>query len=99
MITVKFKHSLSLLKDENTLVNGIVQSIQQQLEGVNMLTLKYSAQLVNDVCNAVEMNVGNSRKLDKKTIVLKVFSVLFGDGIDLSRRWFGKLRRILKILL
>ena len=38
MITVKFKHSLSLLKDENTLVNGIVQSIQQQLEGVNMLT-------------------------------------------------------------
>lgn len=85
MITVKFKNSLSLLKDENALVNGIVVSINSQLEGINMSTLKYSSQFVQDICYAVECHTKGNRKIDKKTVALKVFSVLFGDDVDLSR--------------
>jgi hypothetical protein len=87
MVQVKFKNSLCLLKDEYALVNAVADSVKEQLKGVDMETLKYSAQLVKDVCTCIENSVHQKfgkKRVDKKNIVLKVFSVLYPDKIDLN---------------
>jgi hypothetical protein len=88
MVKVKLKNTLCLLKDEHALVNAVVASIKEQLEGVDLQTLKYNAQLVKDICVCIENSVYPKRgkkKVDKKNVVLKVYTLLYGLDIDLNQ--------------
>lgn len=88
MVKVKLKNTLCLLKDEHALVNAVVASIKEQLEGVDLQTLKYNAQLVKDICTCIENSVFPKRgkkKVDKKNVVLKVYTLLYGLDIDLNQ--------------
>jgi hypothetical protein len=87
MVQVKFKNSLSLMKDEYSLVNAVAESVKEQLNGVDLSTIKYNAQLVNDICTCIENSCfpkKGKKKVDKKIVVLKVFTVLFGEDVDLN---------------
>jgi hypothetical protein len=88
MVKVKLKNTLCLLKDEHALVNAVVTSIKEQLEGVDLQTLKYNAQLVKDICTCIENSVYPKRgkkQVDKKNVVLKVYTLLYGIDIDLDQ--------------
>ena len=80
---LKLKHGLSILKSENEVVNLILSEMKEQLQGVDLEILKKDPQLVYDICTCVE-NIVTKKRLNKKAIVLKVFTELFPD-IDIDR--------------
>jgi len=83
MTKIKFKHSLKTLTSENDIVNSILEQIRECFDGVKLEVLKYNNQLIEDIMTAIENFVTN-KKINKKNIVLKVFSELF-EIIDLDR--------------
>jgi hypothetical protein len=84
---VTFKHSLKLSVNEDNLVNSIVEDVKEQIPEAKLKLHKYNVQMILDICNSVEDIVKHKsdpkKKLDKKAIVLKVFSDLY-DDVDLD---------------
>jgi hypothetical protein len=80
---LKLNFGLSVLKSENAMVNLILKEMREQLAGCDMEVLRNNPQLVYDVCNCVE-NAVTKKKLNKKNIVLKVFTELFPE-CDIER--------------
>jgi hypothetical protein len=84
---VTFKHSLKLSVNEDNLVKNIVEDVKEQIPEAKLKLHKYNIQMILDICNCVENLVKSKsdpkKKVDKKAIVLKVFSDLY-DEVDLD---------------
>lgn len=76
---IEFKNTLNTLVKENALVKRIIQLLHDQFDDEKLLQLKDDFQFLIDICNFVENSVSskNKGKLNKKEIVLAVYSHLF----------------------
>lgn len=70
---IKTRNSLNLACVKSDLCNAIMARVQS-IE--NYTTLKFDNELLIFVCNCVE-NTVQSKKIDKKTLVLDIFNKLF----------------------
>jgi len=80
LIDLPLKNSLKKHTDFYTLLNLIVEKIQEIPEIVSLsVNGNVELELINLVCNLVENAIpkGNSLKIDKKTLVTKVLTKVF----------------------
>jgi hypothetical protein len=90
MVQVRFKKSIKLLQSEKALVNEICVQVKSQLKDIDLETMVNNLQMLQDIMLCLEnLPVKKGEKIDKKSIVLKVYTILFpkmqtGDieGID-----------------
>lgn len=86
---VKFQKSMKSGLKEEGLLRSIVNDVKEQIGEDKLEQYKYDMQMLIDICNCVEKNVGKKSKkkkqksTNKKDIVLKVFSDLY-ENIDLN---------------
>jgi hypothetical protein len=82
---VKFKQSLKLSVNVDNLVSNIAADVRDQVPNDKLMLHKYNTQMILDVCNCVEdlVKKKSKKQIDKKCVVLKVFSDLYED-IDLD---------------
>jgi hypothetical protein len=86
-LKLKLRRSNAVLKEEKDLVSYIIDDIKEQLEHVDLETMKYNTQFINDIMTCIESSVNNKKgkkKIDKKNVVLSVFTELF-PNIDLEQ--------------
>ena len=78
-VKLKLHHSLKDLRNEQNVVNLIVEGVKAQFEGPNLKLMKNNLQLVTDIMLCVENIEDKTKLLKKKDVVLKVFHELFND--------------------
>lgn len=87
---LKFRKSLSVLENENKLASEIVDAVKEKMLTIDLETLKYDSQFLLDICKCVTKNQKHmcyKKKwgIEKKNVIIKVFHLLYGENIELSR--------------
>lgn len=80
MPKLKVKHSLKLVVIENKLVLDIVKEIREKFEGLDLTLFKNDYQFILSCMECIEKEVKDKR-VNKKTVLIAVFSELF-KGVE-----------------